>query len=96
MPSFRGIPWPWPSTWHMDECEPVHPDYKRHGGAYDRGESDSYYGRLETPHFYRGDTGNSERVDIPEEQKDSNVYKAYMAGFNDNEKARNFKDWGHD
>ena len=46
MPSFRGIPWPWPRTWHMDECEPGHPDYKRHGGAYDRGESDSYYGCL--------------------------------------------------
>mgnify|MGYP003129981821 CR=1 FL=1 len=80
--------------WFMDECESSHVDYQRHGGAYDRGRSDSYYGRGENPHYYRGSVAHSERVDIPEDQKDSNVYKAYMAGYNQNEKDEFFKDWG--
>lgn len=91
MPSFRVLP---PQIWHMEECEPGHPDYERHGGPFDRGESDSYYGRGENPHYYRGSVAHSERVDIPETQKESNVYKAYMAGYNLNEKNQNFKDWG--
>lgn len=66
--------------------------YKRHGGPYDRGSADSYYQRGEDPHYYVGDTYSSERVEITDE--DSEEYKAYMAGYNDNEKLRNFKDWG--
>lgn len=81
--------------WYLEEADPKHPDYERHGGPYDRGGADSYYGRLETPHYYRGATGSSERVDIPDSQKDSNTYKAYMAGYNQNEKNQFFKDWGY-
>lgn len=66
--------------------------YKRHGGPYDRGSADSYYQRGEDPHYYIGATYSSERVEITDE--DSEEYKAYMAGYNDNEKLRNFKDWG--
>lgn len=64
---------------------------QRHGGPYDRGSADSYYQRGEDPHYYVGDTYSSERVEITD--KDSEEYKAYMAGYNDNEKLRNFKDW---
>ena len=34
----------------------------RHGGPYDRGSADSYYRRPRRPHFFRGDTYNSEEV----------------------------------
>jgi len=64
---------------------------KRHGGPYDRGSADSYYGRLETPHYYVGGTGHSERIEITD--KDSVEYKEYMLGYNDNERAGNFKKW---
>lgn len=35
---------------------------KRHGSPFDRGQSDSYYGRPKSPHYYKGNTGTSERV----------------------------------
>ena len=80
--------------WYLEEADPKHPDYERHGGPYDRGDADCYYGRLETPHYYKGATGFSERVEIPEDQKESNVYKAYMQGYMDRYKSGEFKDWG--
>lgn len=64
----------------------------RHGGPYDRGSADSYYGRVFSPHYYKKDTGSSERVEYdhmtPEE------IEAYTAGWDDNEAEGNFKDWG--
>ena len=53
---------------------------KRHGGAYDRGSADSYYGRACEPHYYIGDTYQSpkvEKADMTEEE-----IAAYMAGYN--------------
>lgn len=38
-------------------------DRYRHGGPFDRGRADAYYCRGYWPHFYRGDTGVSERVE---------------------------------
>jgi hypothetical protein len=35
---------------------------KRHGGPYDRGSADRYYGRRQNPHYYKGATGSSELV----------------------------------
>ena len=64
----------------------------RHGGPYDRGSADSYYRRGYTPHFYKGDTGSSERVNLKDMTPDEIV--AYTAGYNDNEYEGNFKDWG--
>jgi hypothetical protein len=40
--------------------------YTRHGGAFDRGSADAYYGRPYSPHYYAGDTGSSERVEFNE------------------------------
>ena len=64
---------------------------KRHGGPYDRGRADSYYQRPFRPHYFAGATYQSTEhvaeVGTPE-------YKAYMAGFDENEASGNFKDWG--
>jgi hypothetical protein len=53
---------------------------KRHGGAYDRGSADAWYGREVNPHYYLGDTYQSpkvEKADMTEEE-----IAAYMAGYN--------------
>ncbi len=63
----------------------------RHGSAYDRGSADSYYGRGRRPHYYKGDTHRSERVEEKDMTPDEIV--AYHAGYDDNEADGNFKDW---
>ena len=65
---------------------------ERHGGPYDRGTADSYYGRGYNPHYFVGDSYNSPRVDL--EQMTAFEIVAYTAGFRDNELANNFKDLG--
>lgn len=63
---------------------------ERHGGAYDRGAADSYYGRGFRPHYFVAGTLTSPEVtDLTDEE-----IAAYTAGFNDNEEQGNFKDWG--
>ena len=64
----------------------------RHGGPYDRGTADSYYGRGFTPHYYKGDTYGSDRVELKDMTQDE--IDAYNAGFDDNEREGNHKDWG--
>lgn len=65
---------------------------QRHGGPYDRGSADSYYGRGFHPHYYKGATYSSTRVE--QEDMTTEEMEAYRAGFYDNEEAGNFKDWG--
>lgn len=65
---------------------------QRHGGPYDRGSADSYYCRGFRPHYFKGDTYNSERVD--EQHMTAEELAAYKAGYYDNEAGGNFKDWG--
>jgi hypothetical protein len=61
----------------------------RHGGCFDRGSADSYYHRGIEPHYYAGDTHQSEKVtDLTEEQ-----LAEYMAGYFWNEKFGDKKDW---
>ena len=55
----------------------------RHGGPWDRGAADSYYGRIHYPHYYRGDTGFSEV--IKEENMTAEEIQAYNAGYDYNE-----------
>ena len=70
-------------------------DYdKRHGGAYDRGSADSYYMRSFDPHYFKGDTYRSEKVELADMTAEE--ITAYTRGFNDNEASNNFKDWGDD
>lgn len=66
-------------------------DDTRHGGPFDRGSADSYYGRGYRPHYYVGDTGLSEVVaELTDVEKE-----AYYAGYEYNEEiVRDFKDWG--
>lgn len=65
-------------------------DRKRHGGLYDRGGADSYYHRPRDPHWWPEGTGKGKRIDVtsPEEVAE------YNAGYDDNEKSGNKKDWG--
>lgn len=64
---------------------------KRHGGPYDRGSADSYYRRGCNPHYYKGGTYQTDRVEkddmTPEEIAE------YMQGYDDNEADGNFKEW---
>jgi len=64
---------------------------KRHGGPFDRGGADSYYRRGINPHYYKGATRTTKKVeqkDMTEEELD-----AYLAGYNENENFGDFKDW---
>ena len=65
---------------------------ERHGGPYDRGTADSYYGRDYNPHYFVGDSYNSPLVKLA--QMSAHEIVAYTAGFRDNELANNFKDLG--
>ena len=63
---------------------------ERHGGPYDRGTADSYYGREYNPHYYVGDSYNSPRIELA--QMTALEIVAYTAGFKDNERSGNKKD----
>lgn len=63
------------------------PEYTRHGGAYDRGSADKYYGRDFNPHYFVGDSLVSEYVnDLTAEER-----AAYTHGYNEQTDA---KEWG--
>jgi hypothetical protein len=64
----------------------------RHGGAFDRGSADSYYGRGINPHYFVGATYNSEEV--TEDKMTKEEIANYMAGYEWNEKFGDKKDWG--
>ena len=55
----------------------------RHGGPYDRGTADSWYKRGRNPHFFRGASYDSPKV----EEKDMTAFEIeeYNAGYNENE-----------
>ena len=62
---------------------------QRHGGPYDRGSADSYYGRPPVPHYFEGATYQSNEI------TDLNNLEvaAYMAGYEDNEINGEKKEW---
>ena len=57
---------------------------RRHGGPFDRGSADSYYGRSATPHYYVGKSYMSDVV-MKEEMTLKEIYE-YLAGYDWNEK----------
>ena len=63
---------------------------ERHGGPYDRGSADFWYGRGFNPHYYTGRTYQSERI----EDLTSEELAAYRAGYKDAEERGDQKDWG--
>ena len=60
-----------------------------HGCLFDRGSADSYYGRGQDPHYggVGGDSGP--RVAV----QDAESVKEYLAGYEDNERFGDKKDW---
>ena len=64
---------------------------ERHGGPYDRGQADSYYGREYSPHYFVGDSYNSPRIEMA--QMTAREIVAYTAGYRDNEARGDKKDW---
>lgn len=64
---------------------------QRHGGPYDRGSADSYYRRPFNPHYFVGDTYSSEKVELG--QMTAVEIVEYTAGYRDNEKDQNFKEY---
>jgi len=64
--------------------------FTRHGGAFDRGSADSYYHRERRPHYFLGDTYQSEKI-IPAEG--SVEWGAYQAGYDYNEQYGDKKQW---
>lgn len=58
------------------------PSYdKRHGGPYDRGSADAYYGRRGAPHYYEAGTNTSPIVTIDKMSEDEIL--AYWAGYHE-------------
>jgi hypothetical protein len=56
---------------------------QRHGGPYDRGLADKWYGREYDPHYFVGDTYDSPKVEL----KDMSAadITAYTVGYNEGE-----------
>lgn len=85
--STRKAPNPLSNPYNIlaDGGEIKYPKY--HGSPYDRGHSDSYYGRPKDPHYYPEGTYKGEKIiNLTEEE-----LAAYNAGYDENT-AR--KDWG--
>lgn len=61
---------------------------KRHGGPWDRGSADAWYGRLWDPHYFVGATYESKRVSLADMTAEE--ITAYTAGF-DQTPAKNAK-----
>jgi len=64
---------------------------ERHGGPYDRGQADSYYGREYSPHYFVGDSYNTPKIELAQMTAEEIV--AYTAGYRDNEANGDKKDW---
>jgi hypothetical protein len=64
-------------------------DRKLHGGLFDRGSADSYYGRPRDPHWWPEGTGHGQKftaLNVAEIEE-------YMAGYDYNERFGDKKSW---
>ena len=64
-------------------------DRKLHGGLWDRGSADSYYGRAPDPHWWPEGTGHGDKVT----NLNSTEVDEYMAGYDYNERSGDKKDY---
>jgi hypothetical protein len=55
----------------------------RHGGPFDRGSADSWYGRAIDPHYYEAGTGTSRLV--TQSEMTAKEIADYRAGYEHNE-----------
>lgn len=65
---------------------------ERHGGPFDRGCADFWYARGCNPHYYKGGTYTSERVEKCDMTQAE--IKAYRAGYEEAAAQGDQKDWG--
>ena len=65
--------------------------FTRHGGAYDRGGADSYYGREREPHYFTD--GSYQSTKIEEVDMSAEEIAAYNQGYDDNEASGSKKDY---
>ena len=63
----------------------------RHGGPFDRGSADSYYGRAPRPHFFTDATYFSDEIE--ERFMTKAQIAEYMAGYQYNEEFGDKKEW---
>ena len=61
---------------------------KRHGGPYDRGSADRYYGRPFNPHYYRSEP--YETKPIPMEKMTPEQIAEYNAGWDEENDQKNW------
>jgi hypothetical protein len=73
----------------MTACTPV--ALPPHGSPRDRGRADSYYHRAIRPHKWLDGIGRVEVTDLTAEE-----IAEYHAGYQENEDAGEFKEWGDD
>ena len=64
-------------------------DRKLHGGLFDRGSADSYYGRPRDPHWYPEGTGHGQ----PVTELNETEIQEYLAGYDYNERHGDKKSW---
>lgn len=62
-----------------------------HGGPFDRGSADSYYGRPQDPHKYPNGTGNAPRIGAQDLSRDD--VQSYLKGYEYNELLGSKKDY---
>lgn len=62
---------------------------RRHGGPFDRGSADAYYHRSYNPHYFKGATYSSEKVEM-EDMTEAEI-TAYTVGY---ETETDRKNWG--
>jgi hypothetical protein len=63
----------------------------RHGGAFDRGNADSWYRRPRDPHYFLG--GSYDSTEIGVRQMTAEQVEAYLAGYDYNERFGGHKDY---
>ena len=64
---------------------------ERHGGPFDRGSADSYYGRSYNPHYFVGATYATPMIEMARMTPDE--IAAYTAGYRYNEEMGDKKAW---
>lgn len=64
---------------------------QRHGGPFDRGGADSYYGRPFAPHYWTGGTGKG--LEMTAALMTAEELAAYKAGWDENEASGDRKAW---
>lgn len=63
-------------------------EYSRHGGAYDRGSADAYYGKSPDPHYFVEGSFSSKRIN--KDDMTMEEINAYYAGYDEEEDRKEY------